>query len=304
MQVARTVAELHAALAERRSSTPGPVGLVPTMGAFHEGHGSLMNRARAESATVVVSLFVNPTQFGKGEDLSRYPRQEAADLSFAEKRGVDVLFAPSPGDMYPPGFDTSVEVGGELTSVLDGHPDRRGPAHFRAVATVVLKLLNICAPQVAYFGQKDLQQALVIRRLVRDLDVPVHISVEETVREADGLAMSSRNAYLSPAERARAVALSRSLTAARVLAEAGEASAEAVLSAAGAVLRQAGLEPEYVELRRLEDLSPAAGTEPGTFLALAVTVGSTRLIDNTVFGPVGAARRAPAMAPSPEEVHS
>lgn len=304
MELARTVAELKAALAELRSALPGPVGLVPTMGAFHEGHGSLMDRARAESATVVVSLFVNPTQFGVGEDLGRYPRREEADLAFAERRGVGVLFAPSPEDIYPPGFDTWVEVGSELTGVLDGHPDRRGPTHFRAVATVVLKLFNLATPQVAYFGQKDLQQALVIRRLVRDLDVPVHISVEATVREADGLAMSSRNAYLSPADRRRAVALSHALAAARTTAEAGEASAEAVECAARGVLERAGLEPEYVELRRLEDLAPAARAERGTFLALAVTVGSTRLIDNTVFGPAPAARPAPLIAPYPEEVHS
>ncbi len=190
MRTARTIADARAVLED----APRPVGLVPTMGALHDGHRSLLARARAECATVVMSLFVNPTQFGADEDLGAYPRDGAADERAARESGVDLLFAPGAADMYPPGFATTVSVAG-LREPLEGAA--RGPGHFDAVATVVAKLLNIVAPQVAYFGQKDAQQALVIERMARDLDMPARIEVCPTVREDDGLARSSRNAYLA-----------------------------------------------------------------------------------------------------------
>ena len=205
--------ELRAALAPARREGH-TIGLVPTMGFLHEGHVSLLRAARAECDLVVMSLFVNPTQFGPGEDLDRYPRDEERDLRLAGEAGVDLVFAPPVAEVYPRRLATAVEVSGRLTAVLDGDPARRGPGHFRGVTTVVAKLFNIVGPDVAYFGQKDAQQAVVIRRMVRDLDFPVRVEVMPTVREADGLAMSSRNAYLEPADRERAVALSRALAAA------------------------------------------------------------------------------------------
>jgi pantoate--beta-alanine ligase len=276
-----TVRELRAALAAR--SRRGPVGLVPTMGAFHEGHLSLIRRAREDCATVVVSLFVNPAQFGPAEDLGAYPRDEERDAALAAELGADVLFAPPLEEVYPPGFRTSVEVGG-LTDVLCGDPRRRGRVHFRGVTTVVTKLLNMVAPDVAYFGQKDAQQAIVIRRLVTDLDMPVRIDVLPTVREPDGLAMSSRNAYLDGKERERALALSRALRAADAEVAAGRRDAEAVLAAARRELDARGVEPEYLELRSADDLSPAERVNGRTLLAVAARVGRARLIDNTVLG--------------------
>ena len=212
----RTKAELRAAVsaAKREGQV---VGLVPTMGFLHEGPLSLIRAARAECDLVVMSLFVNPTQFGPGEDLDRYPRDEERDLRLAAEAGAELVFAPSVEEVYPDGPDvatTHVEVSGSLTEVLDGDPSRRGPEHFRGVTTVVAKLFNLIDPDVAYFGQKDAQQAVVIRRMVRDLDFPVRIEVLPTVREPDGLAMSSRNAYLEPADRERATALSHALDAA------------------------------------------------------------------------------------------
>jgi pantoate--beta-alanine ligase len=277
----RTVAELRAALAGRRAD--GPVGLVPTMGALHEGHLSLIRAARADCATVVVSLFVNPAQFAPEEDLGAYPRDESADAALAAAAGADLLFAPAADEVYPPGFDTRVEVGG-LTDVLCGDPRRRGREHFRGVTTVVTKLLNMAAPDVAYFGQKDAQQALVIRKLVRDLDMPVRIDVLPTVRERDGLAMSSRNAYLSPDERERALALSRALAAAEAEVAAGRRDAAAVLAAARRELDARGVEPEYLELRSADDLTPAERVNGRTLLAVAARVGRARLIDNAVLG--------------------
>ena len=212
MRTLRTVAELRTALAQPRGEGQ-TIGLVPTMGSFHDGHTSLMRQAREDCDTVVVSLFVNPTQFGAGEDLDAYPRDEARDAALAEAEGVDLLFAPTVAEVYPDGFGTVVRVRG-LTDVLCGDPARRGPEHFDGVTTVVTKLFNMVAPDVAYFGQKDAQQALVIRRMVRDLDIPVRIEVCPTVREPDGLAMSSRNAYLTEDERERAPALHRALEAA------------------------------------------------------------------------------------------
>jgi pantoate--beta-alanine ligase len=278
----RTVAELRAALDRERASSRS-IGLVPTMGYFHEGHLSLMRQAREDQAVVVVSLFVNPTQFAPGEDLDAYPRDEERDAALAQAEGVDYLFAPPREEVYPPGFDTTVSVGG-LTSVLCGDPARRGPGHFAGVTTVVTKLLNMVQPDVAYFGQKDAQQALVVRKLVRDLDIPVRVEVCPTVRDPDGLALSSRNAYLSAEERERALSLARALRAAERAAHNGETPAEEVLAAARAELDAAGIEPEYLELRSTEDLSPVERVNGSTLLAVAARVGKARLIDNTILG--------------------
>jgi pantoate--beta-alanine ligase len=282
VRTVRTVAELRRSVAERRREG-GPVGLVPTMGALHEGHLSLLRHARTECGTVVMSLFVNPAQFGAGEDLERYPRDPARDAELAEAEGVDILFAPSEEEVYPPGFATRVEVEG-VTSVLCGDPARRGPEHFRGVTTVVTKLFNMVRPDVAYFGQKDAQQAIVIRKLVHDLDIPVRIAVCPTVREPDGLALSSRNAYLDDAERRRALALSRALTAAERAVASGDLAAESVLRVARAELDAAGVEPEYLELRSAEDLSPAQRVNGSTLLVVAARIGDARLIDNTILG--------------------
>jgi pantoate--beta-alanine ligase len=278
----RSVAALREHLAPVRRAGRG-IGLVPTMGYFHEGHLSLMRRARGQCDLVVVSLFVNPTQFGPGEDLDAYPRDEARDAELAAAEGVDVLFAPPLDELYPPGFDATVEVGG-LTSVLCGDPRRRGPGHFAGVTTVVTKLFNIVQPDVAYFGQKDAQQALVIRKLVRDLDIPVRIEVCPIVRDPDGLALSSRNAYLAPAERERARSLARALRVAEARVGAGELDAGAILAAARAELDAAGVDPEYLELRSAEDLSPVERVDGSTLLAVAARVGRARLIDNTILG--------------------
>jgi pantoate--beta-alanine ligase len=280
MRTVRTVAELQAALSpERRAGSS--IGLVPTMGAFHDGHLSLMRRARRDCDVTVVSLFVNPTQFGATEDLGTYPRDEARDAALAAAEEVDLLFAPSPEEMYPEGFATLVRVRG-LTEVLCGDPERRGPEHFDGVATVVTKLFNIVGPDVAYFGQKDAQQALVLERLVLDLNMPVRIEVCPTVRDPDGLAMSSRNAYLSPDERERALTLSRALEAADAAVTAGERDAAAVLRAARAELDAGGVAPEYLELRSANDLSPVERVNGSTLLAVAARVGAARLIDNRI----------------------
>jgi pantoate--beta-alanine ligase len=279
MTTVRTVAELREAL--RYASRP--VGLVPTMGAFHEGHLSLIRAAREENETVVVSLFVNPAQFGPSEDFGAYPRDEQRDAELAESEGVDFLFIPAVDEVYPEGFDTTVEVGG-LTDTLEGDPAHRGREHFRGVTTVVTKLFNMVGPDRAYFGQKDAQQALVIRRLVRDLNIPVEIRVCPTVREESGLAMSSRNAYLSDEERERAAALSRALRAAEDTVRMGERNAAQVLAAARAELDAAQIEPEYLELRSIEDLSPVERVNGSTLLAVAARVGRARLIDNTMLG--------------------
>jgi len=233
------------------------VGLVPTMGAFHEGHVSLMRAARAECESVVVSLFVNPAQFGERDDLERYPRDEERDARIAEDAGVDVLFVPSADEIYPEGFGTWVDV-----SAAGGEAAAR-PGHFRGVATVCLKLFNIVRPDIAFFGQKDAQQIAVLRQMVRDLNVGVAIRAVPTVRDADGLALSSRNTHLSDEERRRALALPRALDAGR--------EADDPVAATRAALN--GLEPEYVELLRVGD---------ATLLTAAARVGSTRLIDNVL----------------------
>ena len=281
--VLRTKAELRAAVktAKRAGET---VGLVPTMGYLHEGHLSLIRAARSECDLVVMSLFVNPTQFGPGEDLDRYPRDEERDLRLAAEAGADLVFAPGVEEVYAGDAATAVDVSGELTGVLDGDPARRGPEHFRGVTTVVAKLFNLADPDVAYFGQKDAQQAVVIRRMARDLDFPVRIEVMPTVREPDGLAMSSRNAYLEPADRERAATLSRALAAAERGALAG--SLAAGLDAARAELAAAGIEPEYLEARDAETLEPVGelGARP-VLVAVAARVGAARLIDNVLIQP-------------------
>jgi pantoate--beta-alanine ligase len=282
--VARTTAELREALvpARRQERT---IGLVPTMGALHEGHLSLLRAARRRCEVVVMSLFVNPAQFGRGDDLETYPRDEARDRELAGREGVDLIYAPPIEEVYPEGFATGVEVSGRLTEVLCGAPGRRGTGHFRGVTTVVAKLLNSVAPDFAFFGQKDAQQAIVIRRMVRDLDFPVQIEVLPTVREPDGLAMSSRNAYLSPEERRRAAALIRALRAAEAVAASGETSPQLALDAARDELERVGIEPEYLEARDAEDLAPAESLNGRPVLvAVAARVGQARLIDNLVIG--------------------
>jgi pantoate--beta-alanine ligase len=284
-RVVRGVDELRAALAPARREGR-TIGLVPTMGFLHDGHVSLLQAARVECDLVVMSLFVNPTQFGPGEDLDRYPRDEERDLRLAGEAGVDLVFAPGAEELYPDGFATAVEVTGGLTSVLDGDPGRRGPDHFRGVTTIVAKLFNIVGPDVAYFGQKDAQQAAVIKRMVRDLDFPLRVEVMPTVREEDGLAMSSRNVYLEPADRTRAVAISRALAAAEQQALARD-SLEAGLAAARIELAAAAIEPEYLEARDAETLEPVAGLAGRPILiAVAARVGGARLIDNIVIEPL------------------
>jgi pantoate--beta-alanine ligase len=252
MKIARTISEL------REGQSPGgtvpQTGLVPTMGAFHAGHLALLAAAREENDVVVASLFVNPAQFGPGEDLERYPRNEERDAQLAEEAGVDILFAPSAAEMYPEGYGTWVDVG-ELGRRLEGE---FRPDHFRGVATVCLKLFNIVGPQRAYFGQKDAQQAAVVKQLVRDLNVELEIRVVPTVRDEDGLALSSRNAYLSESERAAALALPRAL-ATRDPENARE------------ILRD--LDVDYLEVANLNGQR---------VLAAAVRIGGTRLIDNVI----------------------
>jgi pantoate--beta-alanine ligase len=283
MRTVRTVAELREALrpARREERT---IGLVPTMGALHEGHLSLVRHARATCDVVVVSLFVNPAQFNEASDLAAYPRDEARDAALVAEIGADLLFAPPPDEVYPPGFATTVHVSG-LTETLEG--EHRGVSHFDGVATVVTKLLNMVGPDVAFFGQKDAQQALVIRALVRDLDLPVRIEVRPTVREPDGLALSSRNVHLRGADRERALALRDALAAAEASLAAGERDADVLRAAAVAAMRGHGVEPDYLALVRPDDLSPVSRVEGEVLVAVAASVGSTRLIDNTILNANG-----------------
>jgi pantoate--beta-alanine ligase len=276
MNVVDTVAGLRAELLGPRR-VGRRIGLVPTMGAFHEGHLSLMRRARRDCDVVVVSLFVNPAQFNDPSDLDAYPRDRERDTALAAEIGVDYLFAPAVDEVYPPGFATAVSVG-SVTETLEGA--HRGRAHFDGVTTVVTKLFNMVSPDVAYFGQKDAQQAIVIRRLVRDLDMPVAIEVCPTVRETDGLALSSRNVHLSPADRARAVALHRALSAARDAVSAGERDPRAARAAALAELARADIEPDYVEVVSADTLAPVSWIDGDVLAILAARVGDTRLIDN------------------------
>ncbi len=281
MNVVHTVAELRAALVGSRRAGQ-TIGLVPTMGAFHEGHLSLMRRARRDCDVVVVSLFVNPAQFNDPADLERYPSDHERDRALAADLGIDYLFAPAVEEVYPPGFATTVSVAG-ITETLEGA--HRGRSHFDGVTTVVAKLFNMVSPDVAYFGQKDAQQALVIRRLVRDLDMPVRIEVCPTVREADGLALSSRNAHLSPSDRVRATALHRALAAVQDAVTDGELDPAALLARAHAELDAAAIEPDYFELVSTETLAPVSRIDGPVLAVLAADVGGTRLIDNQLVQP-------------------
>lgn len=292
MRILRTITEVRTAIREARAAAE-TVALVPTMGAFHDGHLSLMRAAREASDLVVVSLFVNPAQFGANEDLSAYPRDEERDAALAEAEGVDILFAPTPSEIYPDGFATNIHVAG-LTDVLDGAS--RGAHHFDGVATVVTKLLGIVRPDAAYFGEKDAQQVLVVRRVVRDLDLDVQIIACPIVREPDGLAMSSRNVYLDADARVRATALNRALDAGSAVFEAGDHAAGSILSAARGVLGDAGIDPEYLELRDVDTLRPLVRVDRDALLAVAAHVGAARLIDNHVL------RIADASTPTDTEV--
>jgi pantoate--beta-alanine ligase len=284
MRTIRTIHELRTALLPTRRAG-GTIGLVPTMGYLHDGHLSLIRAARAETDLVVVSLFVNPRQFDDASDLEAYPRDEQRDAALASDAGATQLFAPPPEEVYPPGFATKVLVGGPLTDSLEGA--HRGAEHFHGVTTVVSKLLNMVQPDVAFFGQKDAQQALVVKRLVTDLDMPVRIDVNPTVREPDGLALSSRNVRLDTDDRRRALALSRALDAARATVAAGTRDATSVTTAARAAMTPFDVEPEYLALVDPEDLHPVAAVDQETLLAVAARVGPVRLIDNAILAPPG-----------------
>jgi len=269
------LADLRAALAAQAR----PLGLVPTMGYLHEGHLSLLQRARAECASVCVSIFVNPTQFGPAEDLAAYPRDLDRDLRLLEQGGADLVWTPAAEELYPPGFQTWVSVE-SLSTPLEG---ARRPGHFRGVATIVAKLFNACEPQRAYFGQKDAQQAAVIRRLTTDLSYPIEIIVCPTVREPDGLAMSSRNAYLNPDERRAATVLYRALTAARTAFEGGQKEAEALRQTMRSVLESEPLaRPDYVSAADPDSLEELHGPVEHALLSMAVHIGKTALIDNVI----------------------
>ncbi len=281
MRTLRSVGELRAALSPARESG-STIGLVPTMGALHEGHLSLIRRAREQCDVVVVSLFVNPAQFNEHSDLERYPRSERHDAGLAAEAGADLLFAPSVEEVYPPGFATAVEVLG-LTDRLEGAA--RGASHFRGVTTVVTKLLCMTMPDTLYLGQKDAQQVVVVRRLVADLNLPVQIEALPTVREDDGLALSSRNALLDPAARRRALALHTALRAAGELAATGERASTALLDAANTALASCGVRADYVALVDPDTLEPLTRLDRPGLLAIAAHVGGVRLIDNATLEP-------------------
>ncbi len=276
MRTVRTIAELRGAVAKLRRAGRS-IGLVPTMGSFHEGHLSLMRRAREQCDEVVVSLFVNPAQFDDRSDFAGYPRDDRRDSELAARERVDLLFVPSNDEMYPPGFATAVSVGG-VTGTLEGA--HRGRGHFDGVATVVTKLLNIVSPNVAYFGAKDAQQALVVKRLVRDLDIPVRIEVCPTVRAPDGLALSSRNVQLSPLERVRAAALHRALVATASAVQHGELDAIAARETGLAELAAAEIAPDYLELVSAPTFEPVSRIEGDVLALIAARIGAVRLIDN------------------------
>ena len=280
MKLVKTVAELQKIVKETKKAGKS-IGLVPTMGALHEGHASLIKAAHAENDFTIVSDFVNPTQFGPTEDLDAYPRTLDHDCKLAEEMGADVLFAPSPNEMYPSRDMTWVEVTGDITKVLCG---RTRPIHFRGVATVVSKLFNLAQPDKAYFGQKDAQQAQVLKRMVKDLFFPLEIRVMPIVREADGLAKSSRNVYLNKAERSAAVILSKALAKAKAAFEAGERDSAKLIALVTEMIQTEPLSNiDYVEMYQLPDLTPAEKTvTTDHLLAVAVKFGTTRLIDNVV----------------------
>jgi pantoate--beta-alanine ligase len=277
MKVISSIAETRAALRE----LPRPHGLVPTMGYLHTGHMSLVHAARADNASVSASIFVNPAQFGPSEDFTTYPRNMDRDLAMLEEGGVDLVYAPPTEVVYPPDFDTYVTVGA-LTDPLEG---TARPGHFRGVATVVAKLFNVLQPDRAYFGQKDAQQALVITKMALDLDFPVEVVVMPTIREPDGLALSSRNVYLQPEERQAALAISRSLREAERLYAAGERDAHRLRAAISAVLAtEPLLHPEYVSVADRLTLAELATVSGPAVVSMAVKVGRTRLIDNVILG--------------------
>ncbi len=280
MKLVKTVAELQQIVKETKKAGKS-IGLVPTMGALHEGHASLIKAAHAENDFTIVSDFVNPTQFGPTEDLDAYPRTLDHDCKLAEEMGADVLFAPSPNEMYPSRDMTWVEVTGDITKVLCG---RTRPIHFRGVATVVSKLFNLAQPDKAYFGQKDAQQAQVLKRMVKDLFFPLEIRVMPIVREADGLAKSSRNVYLNAAERSAAVILSKALAKAKAAFEAGERDSAKLIALVTEMIQTEPLSNiDYVEMYQLPDLTPAEKTvTTDHLLAVAVKFGTTRLIDNVI----------------------
>ncbi len=273
MYLAKTIAEVRS----QHKAMPGTWGLVPTMGALHDGHLTLVRRARAENDHVAVSVFVNPTQFAAGGDFDKYPRTLETDLRLLETLGVDMVFAPNAAEMYPPYFQTQVTVE-KVTQPLEG---AMRPGHFQGVATVVTKLFTICQPDRAYFGQKDAQQVAVIRQLVRDLNLTVEIVAVETVREADGLAMSSRNAYLSPQERMEASVLYRALCAARQLWVQGETNGDILRAEMKKVVSQSPLaQPEYISTADPKTLQELDTIGNQVLFSMAVRFGTTRLIDN------------------------
>ena len=278
MRIITAVAEITAA----RDAATGTVGLVPTMGFLHEGHLSLVRSARAACDTVIVSIFVNPTQFGPGEDLDRYPRDEERDLTLLRDEGTDLVFMPPPEEVYPPGFDDWIEVRGPIAERLEGE---HRPGHFRGVATVVARLFRIVRPDCAYFGDKDAQQLRVIRRMAHDLGLPVDVAGLPIVREPDGLAMSSRNAYLSPDDRARALSLSRALREAEQAFASGERDASVIREAARRTLDAAGVGVDYVSVADESTLEEIEMIDRPALLLLAASVGATRLIDNTLLVP-------------------
>lgn len=285
MRTIRTVAELRSVLRATREEygADASVGFVPTMGALHEGHLSLVSAARAEHSIVVLSIFVNPTQFDEGEDFARYPRDEQRDAALAERAGVDLLFAPEATEMYPDGYSTTIAVGGRLTEVLEG--EQRGSSHFDGVATVVGKLLIAVQPDAAYFGEKDYQQLLVVRRLVSDLGLPVRIVGCPTLREDDGLARSSRNARLGVDDRRRAGAIPAALAAVADAVRGGERDAEALRASARVRLEAAGLAIEYLAFVDPVSLEAVDTVSEPTLFAVAARSGDTRLIDNHMLDP-------------------
>ncbi|QDT01354.1 pantoate--beta-alanine ligase [Adhaeretor mobilis] len=271
--------EIRAAIIAARQSGK-VVGLVPTMGALHQGHLSLVDAALAECDLVAVSIFVNPTQFAPSEDLEKYPRTLEQDLSALRERGCHLVFTPQQSEIYPEGHSTTVHMEG-IAKRLEG---RVRPEHFDGVATVVLKLFNLMPADRAYFGQKDYQQALVIEQMIGDLNVPMELQICPTIREPDGLAMSSRNAYLSEAEREQALAIPRALQAAETEFERGERSAEVLIRNMYGVLNSAGLEANYVSIVRQGTLTPVVTLDESAVALIAAAVGSTRLIDNVILG--------------------
>jgi pantoate--beta-alanine ligase len=289
VRTVRTVAalrqEVAAARAEHGATRPGGdpavIGFVPTMGSLHEGHLALLDRARSLAPFVVVSIFVNPTQFGPAEDFESYPRDLARDAELVADRGVALVFAPPTAEVYPEGDPVVRVVPGRLADRLCG---LSRPGHFEGVLTVVAKLFGMVQPDVAVFGQKDYQQATLIRRMVRDLDMAVAIDVAPIVRDGDGLALSSRNAYLSDAERARALSLSAGLVAARTAFDQGETDVDRLKSRVRGIMRDAGVEPEYIELVEPATLDGVTEAVAGTVVAVAARVGETRLIDNVILG--------------------